>query len=92
MGVVRSIAHEFGVNKESLRRCGANGEMRRIAAELLYKYCDITQSQIGSYLGDIDYVSVYHLRRRLREKMSEHPEVRKRYEKAEAKVKSACIM
>jgi len=37
--------------------------LRIIAAELLYKYCEITQVQIGGLLGGIDYVSVHQLRR-----------------------------
>ena len=90
--VVGIITKEFEINQESLRQRRANGEIRGIVADLLYKYCDITQSQIGSYLGDIDYVSVHQLRRRLREKMNENAEVRQRYAEAEAKVKAACIM
>jgi putative transposase len=90
--VMAIIMAEFEIGKDSLRQRRAHGEIRGIAAELLYKYCDITQAQIGRHLGDIDYVSVCQLRRRLRERMSENSALRKRYTEAEAKVKAACIM
>lgn len=79
--VVGIIAQVFRIKKEVLMRCGANGEIRGIVAELLYKYCDITQSQIGSYLGGIDYVSVHQLRRRLLEKMNKNSELKKQCKK-----------
>ena len=66
--------------------------LRRIVAELLYKYCEITQVQIGSLLGGIDYVSMHQLRRRLKKKMAENMAVKERYEEAEARIKAACIM
>ena len=90
--VLRILRRECGISEDSLRKRGAAGELRGIVAELLYKYCEITQVQIGSLLGDIDYVSVHQLRRRLKKKMAENPKVRERYEKAEARIKTACIM
>jgi putative transposase len=90
--VIRILTKEFGISKKALQRRGVNGEIRGIGAELLYKYSDITQAQIGRLLGDIDYVSVHHLRRRLREKMSKSMDMRKRYQKVEAKLKAQCKM
>jgi hypothetical protein len=60
-----------------------------MVAELLYKYSDITQAQIGKLIGDIDYVSVHHLRKRFREKMRKSSKVRERYKKTEVKLRSS---
>jgi len=85
--VIGIMTKECGVTKEILKRRGANGVIRGIIAELLYKYCDITQQQIGSYLGAIDYMSVSQLRRRLKEKMSQEASVRKKFVEFETKLK-----
>lgn len=90
--VLGILTRECGINKESLQQRGANGVLRGIVAELLYKYCEITQVQIGGLLGDIDYVSVHQMRRRLKKKMAENTAVRERYKKAEARIKAACTM
>jgi len=85
--VVGILQRECGISEESLKVRRSNGVIRGIAAELLYKYCEITQAQIGHLLGDIDYMSVSQLRRRLKEKMNQDAEVRKRYAEFEAKLK-----
>jgi REP element-mobilizing transposase RayT/DNA-binding Xre family transcriptional regulator len=85
--VVGILQRECGISEESLKVRNSNGVMRGIAAELLYKYCEITQAQIGHLLGDIDYMSVSQLRRRLKEKMNQDVAVRKKYAEVEAKLK-----
>ena len=55
----------------------AHGVIRGVVAELLSKYCETTQSQIGRLLGDIDHGAVHVLRRRLREKMNSDATVRR---------------
>jgi hypothetical protein len=47
-----------------------------MAAELVHKYCDTSQSQIGVFLRGIDYGTVHRLRRRFRERMAKDPAVR----------------
>jgi putative transposase len=81
------LVRQRGIKKEILQTRKAHGVVRGIVAELLYKYCTITQSQIGRLLGDIDYGAVYLLRRRLREKMTSDTTVRKRYHELDTKVK-----
>ena len=85
--VVGILQRECGISEESLKVRNSNGVIRGIAAELLYKYCEITQAQIGHLLGAIDYMSVSQLRRRLKEKMQQDVEIRKRYAEVEAKLK-----
>ena len=85
--VVGVLTKECGISKKILKRRGSNGVVRGIVADLLYKYSDITQVQIGQLLGDIDYMSVSQLRRRLKEKMSQNVGIRKKYADAETKLK-----
>ncbi len=85
--VLGILEREYRISEESIRQRGANGVLRGIVAELLYKYCEITQAQIGGFLGDIDYMSVSQLRRRLKERMSEDAEISRRYTEFEASIK-----
>jgi hypothetical protein len=86
MGV---LTRECGIKKGTLQQRGVNGDIRGMVADLLYKYCEITQAQIGKLIGDIDYVSVHHLRRRFREKMRRSSKVQETYEKAAAKLENS---
>jgi putative transposase len=83
LGILR---RECGISKEALEQRGANGIIRGIVAELLYKFCEITQAEIGRLLGDIDYMSVYQLRGRLKRKMNKDYEVKKKYCELEMKL------
>lgn len=85
--VIRAITRECGIEKELLEQRHRQGVIRAIVADMLYKYCDITQAQIGCMLGDIDYMSVSLLRKRLRQKMTRDATVRKQYETVEAVIK-----
>ena len=85
--VLGILQREYRISKELLQRRGAQGLLRGIAAELLYKYCEITQVQIGQLLGDIDYMAVCQLRKRLKEKMQQDAAVTKRYVEIEALLK-----
>ena len=81
------VTRTCGIRKKSLQRRRAHGVMRGIVADLLYKYSDLTQAQIGQFLGGIDYMSVSQLRRRLKEKMQHDATVRKRYYEVEKHIK-----
>lgn len=84
--VIGILTREYGIKKGTLQRRGVNGEIRGMVAELLYKYSEITQAQIGKFIGDIDYVSVHHLRKRFREKMRKSSKLRDVYKQAENKL------
>ncbi|OGC41828.1 hypothetical protein A2Y85_07165 [candidate division WOR-3 bacterium RBG_13_43_14] len=88
LGLLKS---EKGISEEQLGRRG-DGVMRGMVAELLYRYCNTTQRQIGGLLGGIDYVSVHQLRRRFRQKMTGDKNLLKRYKKLEARIKHACTL
>lgn len=84
--VLGILTREFGITKTILQQRGVKGEIRGMVAELLYRYSEITQAQIGRLIGDVDYVSVHHLRRRFREKMKKNSKVKELYQKAEVKL------
>lgn len=86
LGIVRRAS---GINTATLTRRGTDGVIRGIVADLLYKYSDITQAQIGQLLGGIDYMAVSLLRRRLHEKMNQDKAVRKKHEELESIVKES---
>jgi putative transposase len=81
--VLGVLSRECGIKKGILQRRRVNGEVRGMVAELLYKYSEITQVQIGRLIGDVDYVSVHYLRKRFRERMKENSKIRKIYQKTE---------
>lgn len=87
--VMGILTRECGIKRGTLQQRGVHGDIRGMVAELLYKYSEITQAQIGKFIGDIDYVSVHHLRRRFREKMRKSSEVKETYEKAEAMLENS---
>ena len=59
-----------------------------MVAELLYRYCEITQAQIGRLLGGIDYVSVNMLRKRVRARMLSDPKLNEQFMQWEERIKT----
>jgi putative transposase len=84
LGILR---REGGIDDKLLEQRGVNGIIRGIVAELFYKYSEITQAEIGRLLGEIDYMSVYQLRSRLKRKMAQDSEVRARFRELEMKLR-----
>jgi len=85
--VLGFLLQTLKVNKAALAHRGTNGIMRGIVAELLYKYCVTTQAEIGVLLGNIDYMSVYQLRGRLKTKMDHDPDVKRKFTDIETKLR-----
>lgn len=50
--------HFFKIEDDFIILKGKNTDNRSIIMELLYRYCDLTQPQIGEIVGGIDYSSV----------------------------------
>jgi len=48
--------------------------------QLLYRFCKISQPEIGRLVGGIDSSAVSKARRRLRSRMEREPELRKRFD------------
>lgn len=60
-------------------RRGRNSTDRAILMELLYRYCNIKQPEIGLLVGGIDYSAVSYARKRLRLKIKKDASLKKRF-------------
>jgi len=59
---------------------GKNSIDRAILMELLYRFCNIAQPEIGKLVGGIDYSAVSVARKRLRVKMETDTSLKQRFE------------
>jgi putative transposase len=76
--ILQRVAKYFKLGPEELRRKrGGYRNHRGLLMEMMHRFGGISQAQIGSYLGGIDYTSVSHERSRIREKMSDDAKVRR---------------
>jgi REP element-mobilizing transposase RayT len=69
-----------GEPREQICRRGRQSLERAMLMELLYRFCRITQPEIGKLLGGIDYSAVSQSRKRFQAKLEQEPELRQRYE------------
>ena len=54
---------------------------RAMLMELLYRFCQITQPEIGRLAGGIDYSAVSQARNRLQIRLERESELKKRFDK-----------
>ena len=66
--------------KEDICRRSKRSIERAMLMELWYRFCKISQPEIGRLVDEIDYSAVSRARRRLRSKMEREPELRKRFD------------
>ena len=88
--VITGVAKALGIEKQRLTLRFGDGVERGIAAELLYRYSDVRQREIGELLGGIDYSAVSVLRRRLRRKIADDRAAGDKYKRAEKYIASLC--
>jgi REP element-mobilizing transposase RayT len=69
--VLRCVARVMGIDRGELMKREREGIARGLAAEMLYKYSGLTQTQIGKLLGGVDYGAVYQLRYRMKERLTQ---------------------
>jgi putative transposase len=69
-----------GEKRESLCRKGIQSTARAMLMELLYRYCLLTQHEIGKLMGSIDYSAVSYARKKLRLRMLENRQLAKQFE------------
>ena len=72
----RAVAKE----RDELLSRGKQSVERAMLMELLYRYCRMTQPEIGRLVGGIDYSAVSQSRKRFRLKMEKDEALRKRYQ------------
>lgn len=78
--LLKFITKTGDIDDQQLTTRNRFGLIRGMVAEILYRYCEITQQQIGKYLGNLDYISVQMLRRRLKVRLNEDPKLKKQFE------------
>jgi putative transposase len=77
------IAHFLmltGKEKDEICSRGRHSPERAMLMELLYRFCRITQPEIGKLTGGIDYSAVSRSRSRLRFMLDEDPELRIKFD------------
>ena len=58
-----------------------NSAERTMLMELLYRFYRITQSEVGSLVGGIDYSAVSQARSRLQRKLEKNQKLKERFER-----------
>ncbi len=66
---------------EDICRRGKKSLERAMLMELLYRFCHLTQPEIGKLVGGIDYSAVSQARKRLRIRMEQKPVLKRNFDK-----------
>jgi REP element-mobilizing transposase RayT len=74
------------IKREELTQKGRQSTERAMLMEFLYRFCNITQREIGRMLGGINYSAVSQSRKRLRQKIENELELRKRFNEMQSKI------
>jgi chromosomal replication initiation ATPase DnaA len=67
-------------DKEELCQRGRHSLERSMLMELLYRYCRLSQPEIGRLVGGVDYSAVSQARKRLQVKLKREPKLKRRFE------------
>jgi putative transposase len=76
--VIDGFVEITGNQTEALLKRGRGVSERALLMEVLYRCCDITQSDIGRLVGGIDYSAVSQARKRFREKMENDEKLKRK--------------
>ena len=85
--IVEIVSNTLKIEKELFEKRYANGINRGILSEILYRYSDLKQAEIGKLVGDVDYSAVNRLRSRLKKKMEQEKKIEKQFKKVESTIK-----
>lgn len=88
--VLSRVAALLGTEEKEVTVRSGDGIVRGMIAEFLYRYSDISQSEIGRLLGGISYTAVSMLRRRLSERLRNDQSLAQRYDQVEAGLRRIC--
>jgi len=84
--LIERFTHLVGKSREGICQRGKKSIERALLMELLYRFCRITQPEIGRLVGGIDYSAVSQARNRLQKRLEREPELKKRFEKLTARL------
>ncbi|MCL0107207.1 transposase [Thermodesulfovibrionales bacterium] len=79
--LIDHFTHLIRKDKEDICRRGKKSIERAMLMELLYRFCRITQPEIGRLVGGIDYSAVSQARKRLQIRLERELELKKRFNK-----------
>jgi putative transposase len=85
--ILKIVTQTCGIDEGLLRQRHRHGVIRGMVAELLYKYSEVTQEQIGRILGNVDYISVHQMRKRLKKKLEYNKELSIQFKSLEERIK-----
>jgi putative transposase len=84
--VLESVSREFGVDRESLRRRAYGCVARAVAALLLMREAGMREREVAGMLGMGTGAAVSHQIQRLRQRMAEDADLRRRVERLSSKL------
>jgi REP element-mobilizing transposase RayT len=79
--LIRYYVQIVGKKKEEICRKGTQLAERGMLMELLYRFCNIPQPEIGRLLGGIDYSAVSQSRRRLQAGLAKDAKLKSKFDK-----------
>ncbi len=78
--LITNVSQTLGKDEDEICQRGKNATDRAILMELLYRFCDITQAEIGRLVGRINYSAVSVARKRLRLRMASDAALNQQFE------------
>lgn len=75
-----------GERQDAVCRRGRRTDSRLLLQELLYRYCDLTGTEIGMLMGGVDYATVSHCRAVLRSRMEKDGRLVEKLEELAAQI------
>lgn len=79
--LIEHFAGLVGKGKEDICQRGKKILERSMLMEFLYRFCQITQPEIGRLVGGLDYSAVSQARKRLQVRLELEPKLKKRFNK-----------
>ena len=78
--LIECFSNLMGKSKEGICQRGSHSLERSMLLEMLYRFCEVTQPEIGKLVGGIDYSAVSQARRRLQIRLEREPKLKKRFD------------
>lgn len=79
--LIKQFSRLVGKSRQDICRRGKKSVERVMLMELLYRFCPVTQPEIGRLVGGIDYSAVSQARKRLRKRLETEPKLKKEFQK-----------
>lgn len=88
--LIDNFANLIGKGRDDICQRGKKSLERTMLMELLYRFCRITQPEIGRLLGGIDYSAVSKARKRLQIKLGQEPNLSRKFDKIRDQLLFSC--